>query len=69
MVISKTPPGDWEGTVIVIGKGTDGNIWQTKTTDGKPGRRRSSSNAKRPAGSAGRLWRGPGDVVFSIAAR
>jgi hypothetical protein len=35
MEITKTPPGDWEGTVIVTGKGTDGNLWQTKTTDGK----------------------------------
>jgi hypothetical protein len=35
MEISKTPPGNWEGTVVVLGKGTDGNIWQTKTTDGK----------------------------------
>ncbi len=35
MEITKTPPGDWEGTVIVTGKGTDGNIWQTKTDNGE----------------------------------
>ncbi len=35
VIISKPPPGDWEGTVIVTGKGTDGNIWQTKTDNGE----------------------------------
>jgi hypothetical protein len=35
MEITKTPPGDWEGTVIVIGKGTDGNIWTTTTDNGE----------------------------------
>ena len=35
MEISKPPPGNWEGTVVVIGKGADGNLWETKTADGK----------------------------------
>ncbi len=35
MEITKPPPGDWEGAVIVLGKGTDGNIWLTRTDDGK----------------------------------
>ncbi len=35
MEITRTPPGNWEGTVIVLGKGTDGNVWLTKTGDGK----------------------------------
>ena len=35
VIITTTPPGDWEGAVIVLGKGTDGNIWLTRTDDGK----------------------------------
>ena len=35
MEITKPPPGDWEGTVIVLGKGTDGNLYETKTTNGE----------------------------------
>ncbi len=35
MEITTPPPGNWEGTVIVLGKGTDGNVWLTKTDDGK----------------------------------
>jgi hypothetical protein len=33
--ITKPAPGDWEGPVILIGKGTDGNLYETKTSDGK----------------------------------
>jgi hypothetical protein len=33
--ITAPPPGNWEGPVIVVGKGIDGNIYETKTTDGK----------------------------------
>jgi hypothetical protein len=33
--IETPPPGDWEGDVVVIGKGTDGNLWETRTSDGK----------------------------------
>ena len=35
MEITKPPPGNWEGPVIVLGKGTDGNLYETKTTDGE----------------------------------
>ena len=35
MEITKPPPGNWEGPVIVLGKGADGNLWETKTADGK----------------------------------
>ena len=35
VTITTAPPGSWEGTVVVIGKGTDGNLWETRTADGK----------------------------------
>lgn len=35
VTITTPPPGNWEGDVVVIGKGTDGNLWETKTSDGK----------------------------------
>lgn len=34
MIITTPPPGDWEGTVITIGKGVDGNIYITTTSTG-----------------------------------
>ena len=35
--IKSAPPGDWEGDVVLIGKGADGNLWQTvyDTSTGK----------------------------------
>ena len=30
--ISKVPPGDWAGPVVLVGKGADGNLWETKWT-------------------------------------
>ena len=35
--VKSAPPGDWEGNVVLVGKGTDGNLWQTvyDTTTGK----------------------------------
>lgn len=35
VTIETPPPGNWEGEVVVLGKGTDGNLWETKTSDGK----------------------------------
>ena len=35
VTITSPPPGNWEGPVIVAGKGTDGNLYVTKTADGK----------------------------------
>jgi len=35
MIISTPPPGNWEGVIITLGKGTDGNIWTTTSTDGE----------------------------------
>ena len=35
MEITKPPSGEWTGPVILIGKGTDGNLYETKTSDGK----------------------------------
>jgi len=35
MIISTPPPGNWEGVIITLGKGTDGNIWTTSSTDGE----------------------------------
>jgi len=34
MEITKPPPGNWEGPVVVLGKGIDGNLYETKTSDG-----------------------------------
>ena len=34
VTITTPPPGDWEGPVIVLGKGADGNLYETKTSDG-----------------------------------
>jgi hypothetical protein len=34
VIITAAPPGDWEPPVIVLGKGTDGNLYET-TYDGK----------------------------------
>ena len=28
-VVGSAPPGDWEGDIVLVGKGTDGNLWQT----------------------------------------
>jgi hypothetical protein len=33
--ITKPPSGDWTGPVILIGKGTNGDLYSTTTTDGK----------------------------------
>jgi hypothetical protein len=33
--ITKPPPGDWGSVVVLLGKGTDGNLYETKTSDGK----------------------------------
>jgi Phage Tail Collar Domain/Collagen triple helix repeat (20 copies) len=35
--VGSAPPGDWEGNIVLAGKGTDGNPWQTvyDTTTGK----------------------------------
>ena len=30
--ISKAPPGDWTGPVVLVGKGADGNLWEAKWT-------------------------------------
>jgi len=27
--VKSIPPGDWEGNIVLVGKGTDGNLWQT----------------------------------------
>ena len=35
VTITTPPPGNWEGDVVVIGKGTDGNLWETRTSDGR----------------------------------
>ena len=35
MIITTAPPGDWEPPVLVVGKGIDGNLYETKTADGK----------------------------------
>ena len=32
MEISKAPPGDWTGPVVLVGKGADGNLWEAKWT-------------------------------------
>ena len=35
--VGSAPPGDWEGNIVLVGKGTDGNPWQTvyDTSTGK----------------------------------
>ena len=35
VIIATAPPGDWEPPVLVVGKGIDGNLYETKTADGK----------------------------------
>jgi Phage Tail Collar Domain/Collagen triple helix repeat (20 copies) len=47
-VVGSAPPGDWEGDIVLVGKGTDGNLWQTvyDTSTGK-------WSAAGPAGAIG----------------
>ncbi len=35
--VKSVPPGDWEDNIVLVGKGTDGNLWQTvyDTSTGK----------------------------------
>ena len=35
--VGSAPPGDWEGNITLVGKGTDGSLWQTayNTNTGK----------------------------------
>jgi hypothetical protein len=35
MVITTPPPGDWKPPVVLVSIGVDGNLYETKTSDGK----------------------------------
>jgi hypothetical protein len=32
--VTTLPPGNWDGVIAVVGKGTDGSLWVTTSSDG-----------------------------------
>jgi hypothetical protein len=77
--MKKLPPGQWEGTSVLSGIGTDGNRWHTSTADGKswssprrslweqrllPNRYQNSGPRLMPPGAARVIMEKPGGEIL-----